>query len=166
MGMKGDRLKFSYFFKFKGGETLTTFILDFQQKKGVYKKQTRNETFDFSKPYKNPKFLLPEELTATKVSKIILEQKAVEYESYYFVQKDRLPIKAWYVAHLSFGKYSPVWHMFQYYPDFILLNYLINPVTNNIALEISFKRADLSQVTFRCIKIDKRQLPDTYFNTK
>lgn len=142
---------------------LTSIYLNYKLGTGYFVQNKNKELIDLRTVFKAADFLMPEELTKNDSSKMLLENKTEEYESFYFINKTRLPIKAWYSSQTFTGVYFPVWDLFKFRPDMIIANYFINMNNRQIAYEINFSTLEGKKMSYKLRKIDRKKLLDSSF---
>ena len=163
LGVKDELLRFDYI-NSKSGNKETTVVMDYKKMIVRLITSQKTEVIDITKPYQNPSFIFPEEVTKTKNKKSIQGSSVEEHESFYFYDKLRLPLTSWYSNYRVFNSYKPVWHLHKIHTQVSLFNFFINPVTKQISLELVIGRMNGSKIIYKCSEIKRLQLTDSYFS--
>jgi hypothetical protein len=145
------------------GDEVISAYLNYQLGEGYLVKNKETQKIDLRTLFKSPDFLMPEEMTKTGSSKMLLESKMDEYETFYFINKHRLSLKVWYSPQTFPGNFYPVWQLFQLQPDLIITNYFIHLITHQIAYEMNFTTLEGKSISYKLIKIDKQKPSDSSF---
>ena len=104
-------------------------------------------------------FLQPEEMVSLQKRNRLMGYDTEEYESFYFHNKHRLQILAWYAPQLTAGpSMKPVWHLNPVgAPRYI---YLFHPIYKMLALKTSMKAIDGAVETLTAIEVKPMKLTE------
>jgi hypothetical protein len=158
-----SRLRIDFIPSSSQGNEIISAYLNYHLGVGHFVKNNSSKRIDLRMPFKSPDFLMPEEMTKTSSTKLIFESQTNEYETFYFINKHRLPLKVWYSTHTFPGKFYPVWQLFELQPDMILANYFVHQISRQIAYEMNFNTVEGKKMTYKLVKIDKKKPSDSSF---